>query len=59
MKPLFHAWIVERNYDMAETIIQYIHSEETVFVIVGAAHVVGQDGILQILRRKGYFIRRL
>jgi uncharacterized protein YbaP (TraB family) len=59
MKPLFHAWIVERNYDMAETIIQYIHSEETVFVVVGAAHVVGHDGILQILRRKGYFIRRL
>jgi len=59
MQPLFDTWIVERNFDMTEKIEGYIHSDKTVFVVVGAAHVVGQDGILQILRRKGYFIKQL
>ncbi len=59
MQPLFDSWIVERNRQMAEKIEEYIHSNKTIFVVVGAAHVVGKDGILQILRRKGYFIKPL
>jgi hypothetical protein len=59
MQPLFYTLIVERNYSMAKTIETYIHSGKTIFVVVGAAHIVGNDGILQILRRKGYFIKRI
>ena len=59
LSPLFDRLILGRNVKMAEKIESYIHSEETIFVVVGAAHVVGEQGIIQILRRKGYFIRRM
>lgn len=41
----------KRNYIMAEKIKEYLQDDNIYFVIVGAAHIPGDNGILSILRR--------
>lgn len=49
----------DRNYAMAEKIEGYLHEGETCFVIVGAGHLLGDTGIVKLLRERGYSTRRL
>lgn len=51
--------IDDRNVLMAEKIISFLQTGKTYFVIVGAAHMVGKKGIVQLLIDKGYNIRQL
>jgi hypothetical protein len=44
---------------MASKIEDFLRTKETYFVIVGAGHLVGEKGILQILKRKGYVVEQL
>lgn len=46
----------EREVGMLEKIYTYLENEEehTYFVIVGVFHLVGDDGMLQVLEDKGY-----
>ena len=46
--------IYERNRNMAEKIGAYLKTKGTYFVVIGAAHLVGEKGIVEILRGKGY-----
>lgn len=50
----------ERNFKMVEIIEDYLKSNDKYFVIVGAAHLVGENGIINLLTRKNkYFIKQL
>ena len=42
-----------RNLRMAETLWPYLENKQ-VFIAVGALHLPGHDGLLNILRRRGY-----
>ncbi len=44
---------------MASKIEGYLKTEEHYFVVVGAAHLVGKDGIIEILKKKGYLVEQL
>lgn len=46
--------IYERNRNMTERIEAYLKTKGTYFVVIGAAHLVGEKGIIGILRGKGY-----
>jgi uncharacterized protein len=46
--------IYERNGNMAGKIEAYLKTKGTYFVVVGAAHLIGEKGIIEILRGKGY-----
>jgi len=46
--------IYERNRSMAGKIEGYLKTKGTYFVVVGAAHLIGDKGIIEILRGKGY-----
>ncbi len=46
--------ITKRNYQMAERIEDFIRSKKDCFVVVGSGHVVGKEGIVSILRERGY-----
>lgn len=52
---LFHV----RNAEMTRKIEAYLKTRETHFVVVGAGHLVGERGIVQTLRRKGYTVEQL
>ncbi|NOR40332.1 MAG: TraB/GumN family protein [Gammaproteobacteria bacterium] len=50
--------ISDRNFRMYERMQQYLQQGKA-FVAVGALHLPGQDGLLQLLEQGGYTIRRV
>ncbi len=48
--------LIERNYKMAES-IDRLMKERSMFNTCGSAHLPGEEGIIQILRDKGYKLR--
>ncbi|MBM2813975.1 MAG: polysaccharide biosynthesis protein GumN [Ignavibacteria bacterium] len=52
--------IYERNVNMASKIEGYLATGQKYFVIVGAGHIVGDKGIISLLKKKGiYKIKQL
>ena len=51
---LYRRFFVERNRKMAAAIEGYLDTTGGYFVVVGAGHLVGPEGILELLRGKGY-----
>jgi uncharacterized protein YbaP (TraB family) len=49
----------ERNPRMAAAVEQYLQGSEPIFVVVGAGHLVGKDGVVAILQRKGYKVTQV
>ncbi len=45
--------LLERNYRMADRMDKIIQSQAT-FIAVGALHLPGEDGLIQLLSKKGY-----
>jgi uncharacterized protein YbaP (TraB family) len=44
----------DRNIAMTAKMEEYLKGKETIFVVVGAAHIIGDKGIAKQLRDKGY-----
>ena len=59
-RAFLNKFIYQRNKIMAEQIEKYLKSEGRYFVVVGAAHLVGKNGIISLLRNTGrYQIRQM
>jgi uncharacterized protein YbaP (TraB family) len=56
---IYEKLVYERNGNMTSRIEDLLRIKGTCFVIVGAGHLVGDRGIVEILRRKGYLIEQL
>lgn len=48
-----------RNRNWIPKIEEYIGSGKTYFVVVGAAHLGGKDGVISLLRTRGYRVEQL
>lgn len=48
-----------RNKNMTDKLIQYFEDDKDVFFMVGALHLVGDDGICSLLKDKGYKVELL
>lgn len=48
--------LVNRNYGMAKA-VRKIMKKKTVFAAFGAAHLVGEEGVIALLRKKGYTVK--
>jgi uncharacterized protein YbaP (TraB family) len=48
----------ERNFLMLDKIEQYLQDDKTYFVVVGAAHLVGENGLINLLDSKGYTVEQ-
>ena len=59
LSAIFEKLIYERNRKMVSKIEDYLKAKETYFVIVGAGHLVGSQGIIKLLGGKGYLIEQL
>ena len=46
----------DRNIDMAES-IENIISKQSTFVAIGAGHFLGKEGVIELLKQKGFSIR--
>ena len=51
---LYQSLLVERNRKMAAAIEGYLKVTGEYFVVVGAGHLVGPEGILELLRGRGH-----
>ena len=59
LRPIFDKLFYRRNREMTGKVEQLLQGKETVFVIVGAAHLVGKEGIIELLRGKGYTVEQM
>jgi len=48
--------ITKRNITMTDTLINYFENKQNVFFVVGIGHVIGEDGIVNLLKNKGYAV---
>lgn len=55
----YQALILERNVGMTNKIKTYIENNETVFVAVGTAHMIGNDSVVKMLESQGYKVSKL
>ncbi|MBF0327867.1 MAG: TraB/GumN family protein [Nitrospirae bacterium] len=51
--------LFSRNKSMTYKIESYLNSGETYFVVVGAGHLIGDKGIVHLLRQKGYAVEQM
>lgn len=56
---LYRRLIVDRNRNWMPLIDKHLQTDRVEFVMVGAGHLVGQDGIIEKLRQKGYRVEQL
>lgn len=56
---LREALLVRRNRDWAAAILSMLEEEPRPLIGVGAAHLVGGDGLASLLQEQGYRVRRL
>lgn len=59
LSAIFEKLIFERNRRMVSKIEDFLRTKGTYFVIVGAGHLVGSQGVIELLRGKGYLIEQL
>ena len=58
LQPVYDLLVSRRNREMTEKIEGMLRRGETCFIVVGAAHLVGKDGIVERLRAKGYEVEQ-
>jgi uncharacterized protein len=51
--------VVDRNRNWLPKIERYLNGRETCFVVAGAGHMGGADGLLALLKARGYQIEQL
>lgn len=55
---LYNEVIVKRNFGMAEKLDSLIQTQ-SVFCGIGAGHLAGTTGVINLLKRKGYSVRKV
>ncbi|MGL4849931.1 MAG: TraB/GumN family protein [Clostridium sp.] len=55
----YKSLILDRNIDMVKKIEEYMKLDEKYVVAVGALHFFGDDGIVELLKQKGYSVEKL
>ena len=58
-KSLTKKLLDDRNVVMASKVEEYLKGNDPVFVVVGAAHIVGDKGVARLLRDKGYKVEQV
>lgn len=56
---LYKKLFVERNMEWLPKIEKFLLTPETEFVLVGTGHLVGDDGVIALLKKLGYKVEKL
>lgn len=59
LHPYYQALFTYRNYGMFEKIRDFLAGDETCFFVVGAGHLIGEEGLLNLLEEAGYSVEQL
>lgn len=56
---LYKKLVTDRNRNWLPIIDAYSKTPRVEFILVGAGHLVGPDGIIQALKKRGYIVKKL
>jgi hypothetical protein len=56
---LMERMFVKRNINMTQSISELLQTKQTYFVVVGAGHMVGDQGIVALMKDHGFTVNRL
>ena len=56
---IYKRLITDRNRNWLSRIKQFLEEDQTTLIVVGTAHLVGSDGLVQSLMRQGHKVRQL
>ena len=56
LSEIYDALITKRNYMMTKKIQGFLQTKKDYFVVVGAGHVIGKEGIVDLLQQHGYTV---
>lgn len=56
---LFRRLVSDRNRDWLPQIEKLLAGDEPAMVVVGALHLIGENGLLELLRQRGYSVEQL
>ncbi len=56
---LYNVLITRRNKDWINRIDIFLRQKENHMVVVGAAHLAGKEGLVELLKKKGYSVEQL
>jgi len=56
---IYRSIVVQRNKDWVARIAELLDDTEDYLIIVGAMHLIGDDGVPALLRQKGLEVRQL
>jgi uncharacterized protein YbaP (TraB family) len=59
LRPVYEKLFYERNVRMAQALGGMLAQPRTWFVVVGAGHVVGPEGVVALLEKQGHRVRQL
>jgi uncharacterized protein YbaP (TraB family) len=59
LEPILSRVYYDRNIRMVSKIKEMLTKKQKVFIVVGAGHLVGEQGIIKMLRSDNYKIRQL
>jgi len=53
-KAMYQAIFDDRNINMTKKISENIKANKSLFVVVGAGHIIGEQGIVELLKKEGF-----
>jgi uncharacterized protein YbaP (TraB family) len=59
LAPLQKKLVDDRNEGMVKKVEEYLKTKDVYFVIAGAAHLIGEKGMCELLRKKGYTVEQI
>ncbi len=59
MPSIYNTLLVERNLNWISEIEKLIQSSEIPMIVVGAGHMVGEKGLVALLKERGYIVEQL
>ena len=51
--------LTDRNPHMADVAEQFLKGKDQAFLVVGAAHLVGKEGLVAVLQKRGYKVEQV
>ncbi|MBN1161752.1 MAG: TraB/GumN family protein [Dehalococcoidales bacterium] len=59
MEPYYEIMYNQRNLHMVGKIVEFLADDEVYFIVVGAGHLVGENGLVNLLQNMGYAVEQL
>lgn len=59
LSPVYQKLIYGRNRNMASKIEAYLGTNDSYFVVVGAAHLLGKGSVIELLKERGFKVEQL